>query len=269
MIQSLEFYQGGGCIMFQVLLSHPDAILEDFETLECIAWEALLVDECQNSRVSKHLKLLKRLSSSFRLLLLSGHLKDNIAEYLNLLSFLDLGTDGNLGCIMKSDSVGVIGTLALLKERLSQNLAYDRKRDSSKFLEYWVPVQLSNVQLEQYCATLISNAIPLCSCSKIDLVGALGNILISTRKCCDHPYLVDESLQSSLTRGLPVTEYLDIGVNASGKLLVLDKILQMIQNQGLRVLILFQVCDIYSFRFAYSAFCSSFRSQGLQADIIG
>lgn len=28
MIQSLEFYQGGGCIMFQVLLSHPDAILE-------------------------------------------------------------------------------------------------------------------------------------------------------------------------------------------------------------------------------------------------
>ncbi|XP_065039440.1 uncharacterized protein LOC103972914 isoform X4 [Musa acuminata AAA Group] len=240
MIQSLEFYQGGGCIMFQVLLSHPDAILEDFETLECIAWEALLVDECQSSRVFKHLELLKRLSSSFRLLLLSGHLKDNIAEYLNLLLFLDLGTDGNLGCIMKSDSVGVVGTLALLKERLSQNLAYDRKPDSSKFLEYWVPVQLSNVQLEQYCATLISNAIPLCSCSKIDLVGALGNILISTRKCCDHPYLVDESLQSSLTRGLPVTEYLDIGVNASGKLLVLDKILQMIQNQGLRVLILFQ-----------------------------
>ncbi|CAL9090862.1 unnamed protein product [Musa textilis] len=28
MIQSLEFYQGGGCIMFQVLLSHPAAILE-------------------------------------------------------------------------------------------------------------------------------------------------------------------------------------------------------------------------------------------------
>lgn len=66
-----------------------------------------------------------------------------------------------------------------------------------------------------------------------------------------------------------MTEYLDIGVNASGKLLVLDKILQMIQNQGLRVLILFQVRDICSFRFAYSAFCSSFRSQGLQADVIG
>lgn len=49
-----------------------------------------------------------------------------------------------------------------------------------------------------------------------------------------------------------MTEYLDIGVNASGKLLVLDKILQMIQNQGLRVLILFQVRDMF---FQVCLFC--------------
>lgn len=63
-------------------------------------------------------------------------------------------------------------------------------------------------------------------------------------QCCDHPYLVDDNLQGSLTRDLPVTDYLDIGVNASGKLQVLDKILQMVKDQGLRVMILFQVCDI-------------------------
>lgn len=28
MIQTLEFYEQGGCIMFQVLLSHPDAVIE-------------------------------------------------------------------------------------------------------------------------------------------------------------------------------------------------------------------------------------------------
>ncbi|CAL9080715.1 unnamed protein product [Musa acuminata var. zebrina] len=237
MIRTLEFHQECGPIMFQVLLSCPDAIVEDFGTLECIAWEALFVDQCQNSI---HLELFKRLSTDFRLLLLSGQLKDNIAEYLNLLSFLDSGIDGNSACTVESDAIDAAGTLALLKEKLSHYVAYDRKPDSSKFLEYWVPVCLSNVQLEQYCATLISNSILLRSFSNFDLVGVLGDILISARKCCDHPYLVDEHLPSSLTRGLPVTEYLDILVNASGKLLVLDKILQTIRNQGLRVLIFFQ-----------------------------
>ncbi|CAL9071573.1 unnamed protein product [Musa textilis] len=237
MIRTLEFHQECGHIMFQVLLSCPDAIVEDFGTLECIAWEAIFVDQCQNSI---HLELFKRLSADFRLLLLSGQLKDNIAEYLNLLSFLHSGIDGNSACTVESDTIDAVGTLALLKEKLSHFVAYDRKPDSLKFLEYWVPVCLSNVQLEQYCATLISNSILLRSCSQFDLVGVLGDILISARKCCDHPYLVDEHLPSSLTRGLPVTEYLDILVNASGKLLVLDKILQMIRNQGLRVLIFFQ-----------------------------
>lgn len=62
-------------------------------------------------------------------------------------------------------------------------------------------------------------------------------------QCCDHPYLVDASLQSLLTKSLPVTEYLDVGIKASGKLQFLDAILSEMKNQGLRVLILFQVHD--------------------------
>ncbi|XP_042468682.1 uncharacterized protein LOC122051558 isoform X1 [Zingiber officinale] len=237
-IQNLEFYEDGGRIMFQVLVSHVDAILEDFDKLECIGWEALFVDDGQNSKISKHLECLKRFSTGFRLLLLSDMVKDKIAEYLNLLSFLDSGIDKNSAFATSSVSNDAIDTLTL-KERLSHYVAYERKPDSSNFLEYWIPVHLSNVQLEQYCATLISSTMSLRSCSK-DLVGALGDILISTRKCCDHPYLVDDNLQGSLTRDLQVTEYLDIGVNASGKLQVLDKILQMVKDQGLRVIILFQ-----------------------------
>lgn len=61
------------------------------------------------------------------------------------------------------------------------------------------------------------------------------------QQCCDHPYLVDEMLQSSLTRGHPVTDILDIGVRSCGKLLLLDKMLQKIRTEGLRVLILSQV----------------------------
>ena len=61
------------------------------------------------------------------------------------------------------------------------------------------------------------------------------------QQCCDHPYLVDQMLQNSLTKGHPVTDILDIGVRSCGKLLLLDKMLQMIRTEGLRVLILIQV----------------------------
>ena len=60
-------------------------------------------------------------------------------------------------------------------------------------------------------------------------------------QCCDHPYIVDLSLQSQLTQGLPEVEYLDVGINASGKLQLLDRMISEIKNRGLRVLILFQV----------------------------
>lgn len=98
---------------------------------------------------------------------------------MNLLSFLDSGNAVNSGNDLKIDHDDIVGKL---KERLSQFMAYDCKSDSSRFLEYWVPIPLSNVQLEQYCGTLLSNTISLCSCSKNDPVGALRDVLISTRK---------------------------------------------------------------------------------------
>ncbi|XP_062206434.1 uncharacterized protein LOC133908424 isoform X2 [Phragmites australis] len=237
-IQDLEFYDNES-VMLQVLLSHPDAILEDIEAMERISWEAVTVDDCQNSKVSKCLEQLKQLPTNFRMVLLSSPLKENIPEYINLLSFLNPEENDILG-LSNGDSSDTVGTLAVLKAKLAHYVAFERKADSSKFWEYWVPARLSQVQLEMYCSTLLSNSPALRSHSKTDSVGALRNILVSLRKCCDHPYLVDLTLQSSLTKGHPVTDILDIGVHSSGKLLLLDKMLQKIRTKGLRVLILSQ-----------------------------
>ncbi|XP_042510757.1 chromodomain-helicase-DNA-binding protein Mi-2 homolog [Macadamia integrifolia] len=236
-IRALEFYEESGCLMFQVLLSTPDAVIEDLEVLECLGWEALIVDECQHSRVSKYFEQMKRLSTDFRLLVASGQIKDSLAGYLNLLAFLDSGGEGASPDGLKVDSSDNIGKL---KERLTQFVPFECKSESSKFVEYWVPVELSNIQLEHYCSTLLSKEMSLRSCSKNDSVEALRDILISARKCCDHPYLLEPSLQSLLTKGLPEVEYLDVGIKASGKLQLLDKILQEMKRCGSRTLILFQ-----------------------------
>ncbi|CAM0950224.1 unnamed protein product [Alopecurus aequalis] len=238
-IQDLEFYEKGS-VMLQVLLSHPDAIIEDIETMKCIAWEAVIVDDCQSSRVLKCLEQLKCLHTDFRMVLLSSPLKENILDYINLLSFLN--SEGNdISNISNVDlSINTPGTIAMLKSKLTLHVAFERKGDSSKFVEYWVPARLSRVQLEIYCHTLLSKSPALQSHSKTDSVGALRDILVSLRKCCDHPYLVDGTLQVSLIKDQPVTDILDIGVHASGKLLLLDKMLREIREKGLRVIILSQ-----------------------------
>lgn len=80
---------------------------------------------------------------------------------------------------LKAESVD---NLCKLKERLSRYIASEGKSSSSKFVEFWVPSIISNAQLEQYCDTLLSNYISLCSYSRTDPVGALRDIVFSTRK---------------------------------------------------------------------------------------
>ncbi|KAL6574853.1 hypothetical protein OROMI_012138 [Orobanche minor] len=122
--------------------------------------------------------------------------------------------------------------------------AYTCKSTKPNFVEYWVPVSLSEMQTEQYCGTLFSNAGPLCSYSKLDqsevLNDILVSILVSTKKCCDHPYLVDGSLSTSLIRDIPKPELLDAEIKLSNKLLLLHKLLLEIRERGLRVLILYR-----------------------------
>lgn len=52
---------------------------------------------------------------------------------------------------------------------------------------------------------------------------------------------MDDFLQARLTKDLPAAEYLDVGVKASGKLQLLDRILQEMKNRSYRVVVLFQV----------------------------
>ncbi|XP_074268846.1 uncharacterized protein LOC141592159 isoform X2 [Silene latifolia] len=60
------------------------------------------------------------------------------------------------------------------------------------------------------------------------------------KECCDHPYLVDSSLERFVNEIRPVDDFLKTGIEASGKLLLLDKFLQEVKGKGLRVVIVFQ-----------------------------
>ena len=79
------------------------------------------------------------------------------------------------------------------RQKMQQDKSFDPKL-LSMYTEYWVPVQLSDVQVEQYCRTLFSNSLSLSSMLKNDLVGALEETLTSVRKVS----LFDNKFYSSM-----------------------------------------------------------------------
>ncbi|CAM0148714.1 unnamed protein product [Urochloa decumbens] len=230
LIQNPEFHGNGRHTMLHVLLAHPDAILEDIKNVECIGWEAVVVDYCQTS-VLKHLKQLKQLSTDFRMVLLSSPLKNNLVEYKSLLAFLNSEQEDD-GAYIDADA------LAMLRARFAHHIAYERKAGSSKFLEYWVPAYLSKGQLETYSSILLENSSTLLSQMPTDNFGPLRDIVMRLWKCCNHPFLV--GLRHSPVNTSDVTESEDNGMHNSGKLLLLEKMLKEIRNKRLRAIVLFQ-----------------------------
>ncbi|TMW99227.1 hypothetical protein EJD97_002876 [Solanum chilense] len=176
------------------------------------------------------------LATGVRVLLFNGPMKITSSEYLNLLSLLEckIGVDKTGG--LESDFNEHLGKL----KRVTKVTAPCSKPESSKFVEYWVPVQISDLQLEQYCATLLTNSTALRTFTKSDPVGTLRDILLSVRKCCDHPYILDPLLQP-FNKGLSPAEMLEVGIKASGKLQFLDKMLTEMRLRQHRVVVLFQV----------------------------
>ncbi|KAJ1409234.1 SNF2-like, N-terminal domain superfamily [Sesbania bispinosa] len=173
-VRRLEFYDEGHHILFQVLIVVPEILIEDMDVLGGIEWEAITVDEGQSPKISSYFKQIRMLNTHLRIFFSV----DSIVENINFLALLDDQSDNEKDGLISNSNNSVVQ----LKERLTGHIAYRCKSDSFRFVEYWVPVQISHVQLEQYCATLLSNASILCSSSKIDSGWGIRDILIAIRK---------------------------------------------------------------------------------------
>lgn len=243
-MRKFDFFEESGCVLVQIVLSTSDVVAADLGSLKCLDWEAIIVDEGQRLKLSKVFQHLEQLPADFRLVLFHEQLKDNAPDISHLLAFLNTEKESQPIDDFEEQQHDSSEHLGLLKSKLSEYIVYERKSDpltSANFKEYWVPVDLASVQVEQYCNIVMENIDSLCSVSKKTDSGSLRDILLSLRKCCNHPYLVDVSLQSLQRKGLSEVEFLDADINASSKLQLLDNILSELRLEGQRVLILFQM----------------------------
>jgi chromodomain-helicase-DNA-binding protein 7 len=240
---------------FQVMITTFEIVLSDCLDLREIPWRCCIIDEAHRlkNRNCKLLEGLRLLNMEHRVLLTGTPLQNNVEELFSLLNFLEptqfssteqfLQEFGDLKTEAQVDKLKLI-----LKPMMLRRLKEDVEKTLAPKEETIVEVELTNIQKKYYRAILERNFSFLQKGSTNNNMPNLMNTMMELRKCCIHPYLINgaeeqilyEARQTKMAGGEPMSSHQAM-VNASGKLVLIDKLLPRLRADGHRVLIFSQM----------------------------
>ncbi|EFJ11544.1 hypothetical protein SELMODRAFT_158748 [Selaginella moellendorffii] len=242
-------------VKFNVLLTSYEMVNTDSAVLKPIKWECLIVDEGHRlkNKDSKLFQTLHNYSTYSRVLLTGTPLQNNLDELFTLMYFLDSSKFSSLEEFqLEFKDINHEEQVQRLHTMLSSHLLRRVKKDVLKELppkkELIVRVELSAIQKDYYRAVLTRNYEVLSRHSGVQV--SLNNLVMELRKICAHPFLLD-GVEEETEDEDAVQKTL---VEASGKLLLLDKMTTKLKAEGHRVLIYSQfqrVLDILEDWLAY------------------
>ncbi|KAE9617864.1 putative DNA helicase chromatin remodeling SNF2 family [Lupinus albus] len=242
---------------FDVLLTTYDIVLMDQDFLSQIPWQYAIIDEAQRLKNSKSVlfNVLKdRYIMPRRLLMTGTPIQNNLSELWALMYFCMPSAFGTLDQFLSTfkdisdltsvhDAPKVKGRLKILRSVLR---AFMLRRTKSELIERGnlvlppltettVLIPLAILQKKVYMSILRKELPKLLALSSgASNHPSLQNIVIQLRKACSHPYLFPGIEPEPYEEG----EHL---VQASGKLLILDQLLQKLHSSGHRVLLFAQM----------------------------
>ncbi|KAG0243186.1 hypothetical protein BGX31_011141, partial [Mortierella sp. GBA43] len=255
LIVDTEFYykdaQGQivpGLYKFDVLITTYEMIVAASAQLKPIAWRAIVVDEAHRLKnsASKVSEILKTYNLEHRVLLTGTPLQNSLDELFALLNFLEparffnekafLAEYGNLKTAAEVDKLQ-----QLLKPLMLRRFKEDVEKSIPVKEETIIEVELTTTQKAFYRAILERNFGFL---KKGGSAGpSLINIMMELRKCCIHPYLIsgaEERIVQEKNAISPEAQYQCL-IEASGKLVLIDKLLRKLKEGGHKVLIFSQM----------------------------
>ncbi|XP_055383518.1 chromodomain-helicase-DNA-binding protein Mi-2 homolog isoform X2 [Condylostylus longicornis] len=233
-------------IKFHVLLTSYELVSMDSACLGSIDWAVLVVDEAHRlkSNQSKFFRVLNSYSIAYKLLLTGTPLQNNLEELFHLLNFLNREKFNDLQAFQSEFAdVAKEEQVKRLHDMLGPHMLRRLKADVLKNMpsksEFIVRVELSPMQKKFYKYILTRNFEALNSKSGGNSC-SLINIMMDLKKCCNHPYLFPAaSEEAPLTSGGGYE--LQAMTKASGKLILLAKMLKQLKETGHRVLIFSQM----------------------------
>ncbi|CAG7832256.1 unnamed protein product [Allacma fusca] len=236
-------------VKFHVLLTSYQFPSIDATCLGSIPWEMIVVDEGHRLKDDRTLlfKDLMKYTTSYKLLLTGTPLQNNLEELFNLLNFLCPEKFSDVSAfltefedIAKEDQIKRLHSL--LGPHLLRRMKVDVLKDMPSKSELIVRVELSPLQKQYSKHILMKNFKALNA--KSGRHTSLLNIFMDLRKICNHPYLFSKACAEAPED--PVTGWyeLEAMTEASGKLVMLRKMLEILKKQGHRVLIFSQMTSM-------------------------
>ncbi|KAK8792005.1 hypothetical protein WA158_005382 [Blastocystis sp. Blastoise] len=247
-----------GLYKFDVLICTYEMILTDFEDISSIPYTLLVVDEAQRMKGqnSKLQGALKQMNWKQCVLLSGTPLQNNMTELWTLLDFVAPKVIPDLprflkefGDLQNTSQVARLQTLlqGYILRRLKESVEDSIPRKEETIID----IELTTLQKAYYKAVYDHNRSFLTRGFSKDGRGnnlnintqfrgpTLLNMEIQLRKCCNHPYLL-EGTEHNETAGLSEKEIQDKLIKSSGKMVLLDKLLFKLKQEGHRVLIFSQ-----------------------------
>ncbi|XP_078507685.1 chromodomain-helicase-DNA-binding protein 4 isoform X3 [Lissotriton helveticus] len=233
-------------VKFHVLLTSYELITIDTAVLGSIDWACLVVDEAHRlkNNQSKFFRILNGYPLQHKLLLTGTPLQNNLEELFHLLNFLTPERFHNLeGFLEEFADIAKEDQIKKLHDMLGPHMLRRLKADVFKNMpsktELIVRVELSPMQKKYYKFILTRNFEALNTRGGGNQVSLL-NVVMDLKKCCNHPYLFPVAAMEApkMPNGMYDGTAL---IRGAGKLLLMQKMLRKLKNDGHRVLIFSQM----------------------------
>ena len=215
-----------------------------------IAWKYLIVDEAHRlkNENSQFAKMMKLMTTQFRLLLTGTPLQNNLHELWALLNFLLPDVFASSDQFDEWFNLDVDDTAAkqkmisqlhkLLHPFMLRRLKVDVEKTLLPKTETILFTGMSTMQKVLYKSILMRDIDTINGATASKSEGsrtAILNIVMQLRKCCNHPYLFPGLEDRTLH---PMGDHL---YTNCGKMFMLDKLLHKLKTRGHRVLIFSQM----------------------------
>ncbi|KAK1402796.1 Chromatin remodeling 5 [Heracleum sosnowskyi] len=251
--QQYEFYsdkKNGRGIKFDALLTTYEVLLKDKGVLSRLKWNYLMVDEAhrlKNSEAALYITL-SEFSTKNKLLITGTPLQNSVEELWALLHFLDpnkfKGKDEfvqNYKNLSSFDENELASLHMELRPHILRRVIKDVEKSLPPKIERVLRVEMSPLQKQYYKWILERNFQDLNKGVRGNQVSLL-NIVVELKKCCNHPFLFESADHGyGGDKNITGSSKLERVILSSGKLVILDKLLDRLHETNHRVLIFSQM----------------------------